>query len=70
MGGEAVSADPTRPAARATLPVKGRDLSPAIAARVEKRLRLHVCRIGKRVDAAQSLPFTGRVAREARRVGF
>jgi hypothetical protein len=60
---------PTRPASRATLPARGRDWSPAVAAHAEMLMRLRACDAIKNADAVQSLPFTGRVAREAGRVG-
>jgi hypothetical protein len=65
-----VNADPTRPAAQATLPVKGRDLSPASVAHPQTLAQLRMCCMIDDADAGLSLPFTGRVAREARRVGF
>ncbi len=54
---------------RATLPARGRDLSPASLANPEAVSQMATCGMNTNVDAAQSLPFTGRVARKAGRVG-
>jgi len=69
MGGEAVSMTPTRRASRATLPARGRDWSTQIAARYEMLMQFRVSDLVDNLDAVPSLPFTGRVAREAGRVG-
>ena len=56
-------APPTRRASRATLPARGRDESTQSVACSEPLFLI------RNADATPSLPFTGRVAREARRVG-
>jgi hypothetical protein len=56
-----IAATPTRRASRATLPARGRDESCEIVA-MHALINDHA--------ATPSLPFTGRVAREARRVAF
>jgi len=71
MGGETVSpAASTRRAARATLPARGRDLNTHILVQTAMRMLFRLCHESQCADAAPSLPFTGRVAREAGRVGF
>ncbi|BDV34049.1 hypothetical protein SS37A_15780 [Methylocystis iwaonis] len=60
---------PTRPAARATLPVKGRDWSGAVWAPFDALMQSRASRMICNADAIPSLPFTGRVARAAGRVG-
>ncbi|BDV34051.1 hypothetical protein SS37A_15800 [Methylocystis iwaonis] len=55
---------PTRPASRATLPARGRDWSPTICALSEASGGMSGA-----AAAIPSLPFTGRVARAAGRVG-
>ena len=63
-------APPTRRASRATLPARGRDWSPPIAAQLEMLMQFRICQSIGDGDAVPSLPFTGRVARAAGRVGF
>ncbi|CAJ0868725.1 hypothetical protein AMST5_02072 [freshwater sediment metagenome] len=58
-----IAVPPTRRASRATLPARGRDGCPQSVACSEPLFLI------RNADAAPSLPFTGRVAREARRVG-
>ncbi len=60
---------PTRPAARATLPARGRDWSPESWVPSEALMQSQASVVIGGADAVPSLPFTGRVAREARRVG-
>jgi len=71
MGGEAVSAaTPTRRGARrAILPASGRDWSTQIAAQSETLMQFIAAETIGDADAAPFLPFTGRAAREAGRVG-
>jgi hypothetical protein len=64
------AADPTRLASRATLPARGRDWSPLSGAFSAMLMQLRDCSVDDDADAVPSLPFMGRVAREAGRVGF
>lgn len=60
---------PTHRAARATLPARGRDLNPQIRVRTARQMRFRLCDTSRGAYAAPSLAFTGRVAREAGRLG-
>lgn len=60
---------PTRRAARATLPARGRDRNGATRRRDESLAQSAAHEIGRFADAGPSLPSTGRVVGEANRVG-
>ena len=61
---------PTRFASRTTLPARGRDVNPQTRDRTEMLMRFRVCVACGNIDAASSLPLTGRVVRrEPNRVG-
>jgi vacuolar-type H+-ATPase subunit B/Vma2 len=62
--------DPTRPASRATLSARGRDSRTQVGETSERLVQLQIFQAIGGLDAVQSLPFTGRVARAAGRVGF
>jgi hypothetical protein len=60
---------PTRRASRATLPARGRDRNGATRRNVQSLMQFVAQKVLRLPDAGQSLPLTGRVVREANRVG-
>jgi len=60
---------PTRRALRATLPARGRDRNGATRRNDESHMQFPVLEGMRIADAVLSLPSTGRVVREANRVG-
>jgi hypothetical protein len=60
---------PTRRASRATLPARGRDQNGATRRNVQSLMQIVEQKFLRFLDAGQSLPLTGRVVREANRVG-
>jgi hypothetical protein len=60
---------PTRRASRATLPARGRDRNGATRRSDHAPMRGILHEVVRFADAGQSLPLTGRVVREANRVG-
>jgi hypothetical protein len=60
---------PTRRASRATLPARGRDGNGATRRSDESFMPGVAFEISRLADAGASLPLTGRVVREANRVG-
>ena len=65
-----MSVTPTRFASRTTLPARGRDERTQTRDRTEMLMRFRVCVVCDNIDAAPSLPLTGRVVRrEPNRVG-
>ncbi len=60
---------PTRRASRATLPARGRDRNGAIQRKDELLVQFAAYEVERFLNAGASLPLTGRVVREANRVG-
>ena len=65
----AATAAPTRRATRATLPARGRDMNGATSQSIQSMVQVVLYEILRCADAGPSLPLTGRVVREANRVG-